>query len=439
LLALRPKTAALRERSLPERRPITEAYGIGGPISTMTTAVALTPAAPRTAPLPRQPLVVPPPQPSPRKAPEAETESAPPVPTTAVSVFSANRPVVARDDLFGRQRDLDRLLAWVLDQSGNALIYGPRGYGKTSLVRVFGEIADGRGHVVIYASCSRNVDFDSLMRSYLAEIPEAVPPESLGAVPLGVQQVAMLLAGVTQTSLVLIIDEFDRIERDDTRQNIIELIKDVSDLTASVRFVLVGVATDATAVLGYHPSVQRCITCVPLTRLAPDAIADMFARKAKADRLVVSDGDIATVVRLTAGSAYHAQLIGQKLVSEARRTGRSIVQTSDLNRVIDDVVADAALMDDGFAKLARAMRHHHACDVMTQLAHMALAGSSDLISFAPDAPPSELRRICVGLTGDKILQHVDPGDGGAGFRFTNAFLPQLLLMIEHRVAVAAAA
>lgn len=440
LLALRPKPAASRERSLPERRPITEPYGLGGPV------IAISPA--RGEPLPGSTFSPPgnasesPPHETPHLLPEdwqAAGSARNPADAlqprqSAVSVFSANRPVVARNDLFGRQRDLERLLAWVLDQNGNALIYGPRGYGKTSLVRVFGEIADSRDHVVIYASCSRNIDFDGLIRSYLEELPESVPPAALAAAgPLGVKQVATLLANVTGASIILIIDEFDRIERDDTRQNIIELIKDVSDLTASVRFVLVGVATDATTILGYHPSVQRCITCLPLSRLAPEAIADMFDRKARTDQLVIGDRETETVVQLSAGSAYHAQLIGQKLVSEARQSGRNVVQPADLDRVVDDIIADASLMDDGFSRLTRLMRGAESRAALIHLARLALAGSGDLIGLPDDDPGAViLRGWCNGLVEMGVLQAVDDGSDVPTYRFKNAFVPQLLLMVDHR-------
>ena len=442
ILAGRPGRGAARPRVLPEPPPPAPAFGIGGPVATMGGGAPPERPSPDFEPPPVEPLA------------SAATPAQPPATgataarqlmqgwsalasgrvVSAVSVFSANRPVVARHDLYGRESDLDRLLAWVLDQGGNALIYGPRGYGKTSLVRVFGEIADSRGHVVHYASCSRGIDFDSLMRLYLGEILAANGGGSLDqTTPLTVQQVAGLLAGLDHTSLVIIIDEFDRIERDDTRQSIVELIKDVSDLTASVRFVLVGVATDASAVLGYHPSVARCITCVPLRRLSSAAIENLFRRKAEADDIVVADAELDRVVRLARGSAYHAQLIGQKLVSEARRAGRQAVTAADLDRVLDGIVEDATLMDDGIGRLVRAMRAPAMRDDLLTLAKLALADAGDTI-HAGEADAA-LAELCATLARDGVLR---PARDLGSFRFGNAFVPQLLLMAgESSLAPAA--
>ncbi|HPU16845.1 MAG TPA: WecB/TagA/CpsF family glycosyltransferase, partial [Polymorphobacter sp.] len=288
IMSGRPPATPPAPRPLPVVRAAAEAYGIGGPLPVATAATR--PAPQWLEPAPRA------------VAPRAATTVVPFA--AARSEFSANRPVIERDDLFGRQHDLDQLLSWVLDQSGNALIYGPRGYGKTSLVRVFGEIADSKAHVVLYASCSSQTDFTQLMRSYISEIPDTPAAQPLPADGvLTVQQVAGRLASVRDISLVIILDEFDRIGRDDTRESIVELIKDVSDLTAAVRFVLVGVATDVVSILGYHPSVHRCLTCVPVARLGHAAVETLFRHKAAADRLSVPDNLVGDIVRLTGGSA----------------------------------------------------------------------------------------------------------------------------------------
>lgn len=417
ILAVWPNPSRKVAPSLPERRPSTNAFGIGGPAALSSpddVAPELKIRAPAaiTAPLPstQKPFVA-----------------------SAVSVFSANRPVVARDDLFGREADLDRLIGWVLEQNGNALIYGPRGYGKTSLVRVFGEIADSRENVVLYASGSRDIAFDGLIGAYLAELTEndLLPAVEPGTV-LTVQNIATRLAGITAASVVLIIDEFDRIESDVTRHSLIELIKDVSDLTASVRFVLVGVATDATSILGYHPSIQRCMTCIALPRLAPAAIEALFTRKATVDGLTVNTDQISTIVALTAGSAYHAQLIGQKLVEQARRLGRSSVCLDDLDHVVDAILSDAVSMDEGFARCARAMREPAMRARLLKLALLALAGTDDLIELPADHDANDLLPLCEDLVADGLVIRSNSLRVANGYRFTNAFLPQLVMMIQYR-------
>lgn len=418
ILSGRPPATPPAPRPLPVVRAEPEAYGIGGPLP-------LAAATSRAEPEWREPAPV-------LRAVEPRA-AATVVPFAAArSEFSANRPVIERDDLFGRQRDLDQLLSWVLDQSGNALIYGPRGYGKTSLVRVFGEIADSKSHVVLYASCSSQTDFTQLMRSYISEIPDTPAAQPLPADgALTVQQVAGRLASVRDISLVIILDEFDRIGRDDTRESIVELIKDVSDLTASVRFVLVGVATDVVSILGYHPSVHRCLTCVPVARLGLDAVDTLFRHKAAADRLSVPDSLVDDIVRLTGGSAYHAQLIGQKLVARARRNQISEITFNELVAVIAEIIGDSALVDVGFAKLAAEMRDSAPLrGLLRELAQRALADTADRVLVDGHSIPGfdDRGEIFRSLIDGQILA---PGETARSVRFANAFMPQLILMTDY--------
>ena len=85
--------------------------------------------------------------------------------------FAATQPVQDRSQLIGRRRELEALIAAISEQRAHALIFGPRGYGKTSLVRTFGELADQAQYVVVYTSCSHTTDFSSLFRPYLQEVP----------------------------------------------------------------------------------------------------------------------------------------------------------------------------------------------------------------------------------------------------------------------------
>lgn len=361
-----------------------------------------------------------------------------PLPVPAeVPQFSANRPVIARDDLFGRGRDLDWLVASVLHHNGNALIYAPRGYGKTSLVRVFGDVADSLGHVVIYASCAKNVDFPTLIQSYLDEVPGLDATTSPAG--LTIAGVTARLAALRGISLVFILDEFDRIERDDTRSQVVDLIKDISDAGAPVRFLLVGVATDAEQILGYHPSVHRCITCMPVSRLPDAAIGELLLEKAGRDGLVLSREIVEIIVTVSAGSAYHAQLIGQKLVRVARSSGRATVAATDLDNVLGEVLDDAGRIDPAIAALRGAFDDRRQAGHLVIFACMAVTDPDDLVRINPaddfaETALSECRRLeAAGI----VVRAAKPGSLVC-YRFVNAFTPQLVKIMqqlaEHRAA-----
>src|SRR3546814_18250346 len=68
-------------------------------------------------------------------------------------------------------RSLEKLVEAIVVQRKHAVIFGTRGSGKTSLARVFGDLADEAGCVALYASANGEADFDSLFRPFLTELP----------------------------------------------------------------------------------------------------------------------------------------------------------------------------------------------------------------------------------------------------------------------------
>ena len=65
------------------------------------------------------------------------------------TAFDVSQPVGQPDDLRGRDREVRALLSGVLHRRNPGVVSGPRGSGKTSLVRVFGQCADREGVVVL--------------------------------------------------------------------------------------------------------------------------------------------------------------------------------------------------------------------------------------------------------------------------------------------------
>ena len=354
---------------------------------------------------------------------------------TLAAQFAANRPVVAPDGLYGRHRELDQLVT-SLQQHGSALVYAPRGYGKTSLVRVFGDIADALGHIVIYASCAKDADFAGLIQPYLDDVPGLAP----AVMPPTVGSVAARLANVRDASIVFILDEFDRIARDDTRSHVIDLIKDTSDLGAPVSFLLVGVATDAEQVLGYHPSVHRCITCMPLGRLSDSAISDLLLDKSAADGLTMPSPVTRTILRVAMGSAYHAQLIGQKLVRRARDARHDAADYDDLLAVFAEILDDATRIDQAVGTLGATFADRRIAGHLSIFATMATADADDLVRISSAGPFAEAaareaqRLESAGL----LVRATSPGSADTCYRFANAFSPQLIAMLQSLAESAAA-
>jgi hypothetical protein len=126
------------------------------------------------------------------------------------NAFSTAMPVTDRHGLAGRNSELEKLVEAIVVQRKHAVIFGTRGSGKTSLARVFGDLADEAGCVALYGSASGDADFDSLFRPFLSELPMSAAGQEkarkLMNEPLDVTRLAALLVEDVRQRSILILD-----------------------------------------------------------------------------------------------------------------------------------------------------------------------------------------------------------------------------------------
>lgn len=378
--------------------------------------------------------------------------------------FTSSQPVINREQLVGRHGELERLFQAVSEQQAHAIIYGPRGYGKTSLVRTFGEIADEAGYFVLYTSCSHFIDFADLFRPYLDEVPvqysSRYPPSSSGAalVPLSsllprefnARQLADLLGSIQQARLIFILDEYDRIDDPSIQREVAELIKDLSDLKARVYLVLVGVARNLQELLGFHPSIHRNLLCVPIHRLDPESARQVITTGAAHCGLMFDDEAIDVILSLTYGSPYHLRLmcLHAGLVAVGRR--QTSIGLPLLRDAIDHILFEWAPLDPAGAAAMRRINEDAEFGVSMQAVSRACLSHGDRCTIAQAT--DEYRKLC-GICDDggaigrklgslcaalansgQVLVKVSPQDASAkaAYAFLNHMTPQFLLMSAWR-------
>lgn len=154
--------------------------------------------------------------------------------------FDVSQPVGRPDDLRGRDGEVKALLSGVLHRRNHGIVSGPRGSGKTSLVRVFGQYADREGVVVLYSACDDGTSFGELIRSYLEQIPPSMVDPTMvelfeqRVISFGADsspyQATGVLAMLKYSQLVVVLDEFDRITDPDMHDKVSSLLKLVSTL-----------------------------------------------------------------------------------------------------------------------------------------------------------------------------------------------------------------
>lgn len=234
--------------------------------------------------------------------------------------FDVAQPVDREQDLFGRKHELDALIGAVLHRRNHAIVSGARGYGKTSLVRVFGLHADTLGMAVIYSTSATDTTFARLAQAWLLQVPDALLRVNEIATfrqrarnldpDAGPDDVATLLSAIGYAQLIIVLDEFDTIANPALKNRLFGLLKSVSDGRLRVRFVLVGVDLAISEMTAMHPSMVRHVSLIEAAHIMPAAMNDLLGECARRGGMAFDDDARDEIAYVACGSPYHARLFG---------------------------------------------------------------------------------------------------------------------------------
>ncbi|MEI9969612.1 MAG: ATP-binding protein [Terracidiphilus sp.] len=197
--------------------------------------------------------------------------------------FTPSAPVGTIDLFAGRLSQLERVTEAVLQKGQHVAIYGERGVGKTSLANVLpGQLEFLRKHnyQVVRHTCSAASTFNSIWDGVLRELSfkrnnaasTADPaPMRLGAhiaTNARPDDIRFLLQQ-TGGSIVVIIDEYDRIPKDDTTSELLaDTIKSLSDHAVDATLIIVGVADSIDDLIAEHKSIERALVQIQMPRMS---------------------------------------------------------------------------------------------------------------------------------------------------------------------------
>jgi hypothetical protein len=355
--------------------------------------------------------------------------------------FDVSQPVGQPDDLRGRDDEVRALLSGVLHRRNHGIVSGPRGSGKTSLVRVFGQYADREGVVVLYSACGDGTSFGALIRSYLEQIPPSmVDPGMLElfeqrVISFGADsspyQATGVLALLKYSQLVVVLDEFDRITEPDMHDKISSLLKLVSDARLPVRFVLVGGNSAFADIVRAHPSLMRHITRVSTAPLANEAIGETLERCASRCGISFSDEARRLIGDVACGSPYHARLFGMHGALNALAAQSLEVEIEHVENGLDEAFEEWSFLNPHDAQAFRdILRGNHGSprDFVEFARQVAWHNADD--DFARDWKIKR-RESNVALPAglSEIGQTVQMIEGHATFR--DATAPQFLLALDR--------
>jgi Cdc6-like AAA superfamily ATPase len=302
--------------------------------------------------------------------------------------FTPTRPKQQAGFFSGRHKQLQRIIAGIEEERAHIVLYGERGSGKTSLANVVAAKAEEAGYFVLRLACSSELSFDDIFREFLRRIPATFMADGLGAtmragmqsfedlVPSGELSIPDLIRAFEKLHdkhVILIVDEYDRVTNEDTKNKLAELIKNMSDASAPVTLLLIGVAEQVDELLGKHPSLRRTLVTIPLPLMTRREIDGIIAAGEEKAGLRFDPEVRAMIVDFAQGLPYHAQLLCLFAARNAMRRNSRQVQRQDLRYAVERCVeeAEASLKERYNLAIGMSQQGHSFKDVLFAAARCA--------------------------------------------------------------------
>jgi Cdc6-like AAA superfamily ATPase len=278
----------------------------------------------------------------------------------ASRVFTPAAPVDKQALFAGRRDQLRRVVDTVLQKGRHAIIFGERGVGKTSLANVLEDTLQAPGGEVLAAhvNCDSMDTFESLWVKVFDDIElhrevrtagfqpsifhQRMPVSQELTAPITTNRVRKILSALSESALlVIIVDEFDRIQDHQARSMFADTIKTLSDHSVPATLVVVGVADTVDELLAEHLSIERALVQIHMPRMSSSELAEIIARGVAKLQLQIEDDAKEQITLLSRGLPHYTHALGLHAVRAALDDGQLLVQTRHVDTAIRRALEEA--------------------------------------------------------------------------------------------------
>lgn len=232
--------------------------------------------------------------------------------------FTPGAPVDDLELFAGRIPQAQDVVNAVVQKGQHVALYGERGVGKTSLANVLSDIfaseqlPDFRTAKV---NCSTDDTFTTLWENVYRALGLDEPA------PAGPEDVRRLLTDLNPSALI-VIDELDRFEDDDSLTLLADTIKTLSDNAVFSTLILVGVAESIGELIGEHESIARALVKVHMPRMSQAELREIIVHGCERCGVTADPQAIDHITILSRGLPHFTHLLGlhagQRVVSDDR-------------------------------------------------------------------------------------------------------------------------
>jgi Cdc6-like AAA superfamily ATPase len=321
----------------------------------------------------------------------------------AAEVFTPGAPVDSLSIFAGRLEQVKDVVNAVAQRGQHVVLYGERGVGKTSLANVLQAIFADRnmGSLdCVRVNCGTTDEFYGIWRKIFRELDL---PEN-GLTPVTPDDIRYVLRELESKALI-VIDELDRLEDDDTITLLADTIKTLSDHSVPSTLVLVGVADSIDDLVGDHRSIERALTQVLMPRMSEAELSEIIDKGCSQLDLTPDSAARKRIARLSEGLPYYTHLLALHASQRAIMDDRVEVLPADVDAAISAGVEKAqASIRSSYQAATRSPRPESLFEEV--LLACALAPKDELGYFTPGQARSRCRGLWVSHTASRRSQGI---------------------------------
>ena len=250
--------------------------------------------------------------------------------TLSSLAFNPSGPVSDRDLFAGRESQITDVLGAVGQSGQHVILFGERGVGKTSLASLTHEFWAYMQRDSNVCSVRCNCGSADTYQSIWQEIAQLISDqyekgeEELPSGDAWTELYTDILAGEATThkvrrfldlaskTFIIVIDEFDQVEDEDTIQEFSNTIKALSDFLVPTTIILVGVADTVDDLIQNYSSIERALRQVRMPAMSTDELIEIVKRGYSLAGLKAKKDVFEHIGRMSQGLPHYAHRIGQE-------------------------------------------------------------------------------------------------------------------------------
>ena len=189
---------------------------------------------------------------------------------------------------------------------------------------------------------------------------------------------------------IIVMDEFDRVEDDDSLSLMADTIKTLSDHNVGTKVLIVGVADSLEQLIGEPASVQRAVEEVQMPRMTDEEALEIIDSGLAGISMSVAISARKRIVRLAEGLPHYIHLLALHAGRNAVLSHRTEIGDGDVEQAVEKAIQKHTLMSE----YQRAIDSAYPGNLFSRvLAACALADKNRLGYFTAGAVRDPMSRI----------------------------------------------